>query len=132
MRARVHLSEETYRLGALDRQIVPLATATGTRTDLPLQPSLGVPLGKDTNMRRLWLAVEDYRSSAPSAMYRLLAPSHTARRGDVTRLIVAGEQKISPFDPANSAAILDNIRTLVLYLYVSGTGEEVEPSERRR
>lgn len=43
VRARVHRSEETYRLDALDREIVPIAASTGTRTYLHLQPYLVVP-----------------------------------------------------------------------------------------
>jgi hypothetical protein len=42
-RARAHRSEETYHLNVLDRQIVPVAAPSGTRTYLHLQPYLIVP-----------------------------------------------------------------------------------------
>jgi hypothetical protein len=43
VRARVHRSEETYHLDGLDREIVPVAAPTGTRTYVHLQPYLVVP-----------------------------------------------------------------------------------------
>ena len=43
VRARVHLNEETYHLDALDREIVPVAAPTGTRTYVHLQPYLVMP-----------------------------------------------------------------------------------------
>ncbi len=137
VRARMHRSEETYRLDALDREIVPVAAPTGTRTYVHLQPYLVVPdirltvdlapgpqpdgaigavvaaeerggrqqpigkaqawfypadgtlviwecflednlrdmpLAKDANMRRLWLAVEDYLTTRFPATMRLVTP----------------------------------------------------------
>ena len=43
MRARVHVSEEAYRLDAGDREIVPVHRQTGTRIYLHLQPCICVP-----------------------------------------------------------------------------------------
>jgi hypothetical protein len=43
VRARVHPSEEAYRLDGLDREIVPVAAPTGARTYVHLQPYLVVP-----------------------------------------------------------------------------------------
>ncbi len=137
VRARVHRGEETYRLDDRDREIVPVAMPTGTRTYVHLQPYLAVPdirltlalsrgwrpdgasgevvaaaerggrrhlVGKgqawfypvdgtlviwecflegylrdlpltaDTNMRRLWLAMEDYLMTRFPAATRLVTP----------------------------------------------------------